>query len=161
MSYKHIAISEEYYSHIETIKKNLDIKSNGELIESMILYFHVLGFDPRDLKQNSVIQEIGRIKNDISKLRDTTVAFIRQQEKGLLAPLINQVNTNTEQLLKYLANEPLTVKHLEEFKKSIESNDSERLMELMRNANKIREILNGESQDLVRKESTTTKLYTK
>jgi len=55
----------------------------------------------------------------------------------------------------------LYIKHLEEFKQSIENNDSERLMDLMKNANKIREILNGESQDLVRKESTTTKLYTK
>jgi prephenate dehydrogenase len=55
----------------------------------------------------------------------------------------------------------LYIKHLEEFKQSIENNDNEKLMELMRNANRIREILNGESQDLVRKESTTTKLYTK
>jgi prephenate dehydrogenase len=55
----------------------------------------------------------------------------------------------------------LYIKHLEEFKQSIESEDDKRLMELMKNANKIREILNGESQDLVRKKSTTTKLYTK
>lgn len=55
----------------------------------------------------------------------------------------------------------LYIKHLEEFKQSIENEDDKRLMDLMRNANKIREILNGESQDLVRKESTTTKLYTK
>lgn len=55
----------------------------------------------------------------------------------------------------------LYIKHLEEFKQSIESEDDKKLMELMKNANKIREILNGESQDLVRKESTTTKLYTK
>jgi prephenate dehydrogenase len=55
----------------------------------------------------------------------------------------------------------LYIRHLEEFKQSIENNDNEKMMELMRNANRIREILNGESQDLVRKESTTTKLYTK
>jgi prephenate dehydrogenase len=55
----------------------------------------------------------------------------------------------------------LYIRHLEEFKESIEKNDNDKLMGLMKNANKIREILNGESQDLVRKESTTTKLYTK
>lgn len=55
----------------------------------------------------------------------------------------------------------LYIKHLEDFRNSIEHEDEEQLMELMRNANRIREILAGESQELVRKESTTTKLYTK
>jgi len=55
----------------------------------------------------------------------------------------------------------LYIKHLEDFIKSIENEDENMLMDLMRNANRIRDILDGESQDLVRKESTTTKLYTK
>jgi len=55
----------------------------------------------------------------------------------------------------------LYIKHLEDFRNSIEEDDSNRLIELMKNANRIREILAGESQELVRKESTTTKLYTR
>jgi prephenate dehydrogenase len=55
----------------------------------------------------------------------------------------------------------LYIKHLEEFKQSILMDDSVKLMELMQSANKIRDILEGESQELVRKKSTTTKLYTK
>jgi len=55
----------------------------------------------------------------------------------------------------------LYIKHLEEFKQSIQMDDSTQLMELMQNANRIRDILDGESQELVRKKSTTTKLYTK
>jgi prephenate dehydrogenase len=53
------------------------------------------------------------------------------------------------------------IKHLEEFKQSLINKDDTRMYELMQNANRIREILNGESQNLVRKKSTTTKLYTK
>ncbi len=55
----------------------------------------------------------------------------------------------------------LFIKHLEEFKQSLISKDDTHMYELMQNANRIREILNGESQNLVRKKSTTTKLYTK
>ena len=55
----------------------------------------------------------------------------------------------------------LYIKHLEEFKQSLESENDEKLMELMRNANRIREVLDGESQELVRLQSTTTKLYRK
>lgn len=53
------------------------------------------------------------------------------------------------------------IKHLEDFKDSLLDEDDSRMYDLMKNANRIREILNGESQNLVRKKSTTTKLYTK
>ena len=55
----------------------------------------------------------------------------------------------------------LYIKHLEELKQSIEEDDNEKMMALMKNANRIREILDGESTELVRKEQTTAKLYTK
>ena len=53
------------------------------------------------------------------------------------------------------------IKHLEEFKQSLISEKENNMYELMKNANRIREILNGETHNLVRKKSTTTKLYTK
>ena len=53
------------------------------------------------------------------------------------------------------------IKHLEEFKQSLLNKDEDRMYELMKNANRIRDILNGESPNLVRKKSITTKLYTK
>lgn len=52
------------------------------------------------------------------------------------------------------------IKHLKAFKKSIESNPEE-MMELMKNANRIRGILAGESGSLVRNEKIHVKLYTK
>lgn len=52
------------------------------------------------------------------------------------------------------------IKHLKAFKKSIES-DPEEMVELMKNANRIRGILAGEGDSLVKNEKTIVKLYTK
>jgi len=55
----------------------------------------------------------------------------------------------------------LYIKNLEEFKQSLLNKDEKDMYQLMHNANRIKEILNGENNELVRKKSTTTKLYTK
>ena len=52
------------------------------------------------------------------------------------------------------------IKHLKAFKKSIES-DPEQMMALMKNANRIRGILSGENDSLVKNEKTIVKLYIK
>lgn len=52
------------------------------------------------------------------------------------------------------------IKHLKAFRKSIES-DPEQMMALMKNANRIRGILAGDSDSLVKNEKTIVKLYTK
>lgn len=52
------------------------------------------------------------------------------------------------------------IKHLKAFRKSIES-DPEQMMALMKNANRIRGILSGDGDSLVKNEKTIVKLYTK
>ena len=52
------------------------------------------------------------------------------------------------------------IKHLKAFRKSIES-DPEEMMDLMKNANRIRGILAGDGDSLVKNEKTIVKLYTK
>lgn len=52
------------------------------------------------------------------------------------------------------------IKHLKSLKKSIES-DPEEMISLMKNANRIRGVLAGESGSLVKDEKTHVKLYTK
>ncbi|MBL7966143.1 MAG: prephenate dehydrogenase [Prolixibacteraceae bacterium] len=52
------------------------------------------------------------------------------------------------------------IKHLKAFRKSIET-DPEQMMDLMRNANRIRGILAGHGDSLVKNEKTIVKLYTK
>lgn len=53
------------------------------------------------------------------------------------------------------------IKHLEDFKQSLVAENDTHMYELMTNANRLREILNDQTQNLVRKKFTTTKLYTK
>ncbi len=52
------------------------------------------------------------------------------------------------------------IKHLKAFRKSIES-EPEQMMALMKNANRIRGILEGQGDSLVKNEKTIVKLYTK
>ena len=53
------------------------------------------------------------------------------------------------------------IKHLEEFRDCMKNNDSEKLKELIINANKIRGILDGENPHFLKNEETIVKLYTK
>ncbi|MFA5327438.1 MAG: prephenate dehydrogenase [Prolixibacteraceae bacterium] len=53
------------------------------------------------------------------------------------------------------------IKHLKAFRKSIESDDQGEMMALMKNANRIRGILEGQGDSLVKNEKTIVKLYTK
>jgi len=53
------------------------------------------------------------------------------------------------------------IHHLREFKESLKMNEQENLLQLIVNANKIREVLEGESSSMTRNEETIIKYYTK
>jgi len=53
------------------------------------------------------------------------------------------------------------IHHLKEFKESLKKNEQEHLLQLIMNANKIREVLDGESSSMTRNEETIIKFYTK
>lgn len=53
------------------------------------------------------------------------------------------------------------MKHLEQFRDAIRDGESSRLEELIRNANRIRAILNGENPQFLKNEETFVKFYTK
>jgi len=53
------------------------------------------------------------------------------------------------------------IKHLIEFRDCMKNKDDEKMQQLIKNANKIRGILNGETPHLVKNEEKITKLYTK
>lgn len=111
-----ITIDKSYMPLYERMSNDYGI-SKKKLFEFMLNYFEVTGINPTETTRPSFSKEFKELKDEVKKMRETTVSFIKQQEKGMLKPLVEQVNTSTQQLLIYLANEPLTVKHLEEFKK--------------------------------------------
>lgn len=104
-------------------------KSCNELIEQMINYFEVTGYNPRRPNIDS-IQKIGRRIEDLIKI-------VRSQEKDIFRPLLDKsfssgnMSMNNEQLVR-LANENKSLKEElqrykqsgefpEEYKKKLES----------------------------------------
>ncbi len=53
------------------------------------------------------------------------------------------------------------IKHLQEFSDCLKSEDDDKLWELIKNANKIRTVLDGENPHLIKNEEKLVKLYTK
>lgn len=53
------------------------------------------------------------------------------------------------------------IHHLKELREALKKEDEQQLLGLIREANKIRTVLNGESTSLTKKEATIVKLYTK
>jgi len=82
MKYKNIAINEAYNSRVEELAALFSKDNKGKLIEIMVDYFKTTGIDPRDLEVTTFKKEFKKLDDNISKLRETTVSFIRQQEKG-------------------------------------------------------------------------------
>jgi hypothetical protein len=124
MAYKHIAINEAYNSKVEELALSFSKDNKGKLIEIMVDYFKTTGIDPRDLEGTILKKEFKKLEDTIAEFKDTTVSFIRQQEKDFLKPINDQVNANTQQLLIYLSQEPLSVKHLERFESLLSSGGS-------------------------------------
>lgn len=96
-------------------------KSCNELIEQMINYFEVTGYNPRRPNIDS-IQKIGRRIEDLIKI-------VKCQEKDIFRPLLDKsfssgnMSMNNEQLVR-LANENKSLKEeLQRYKESGESPD--------------------------------------
>lgn len=94
-------------------------KSCNELIEQMINYFEVTGYNPRRPNIDS-IQKIGRRIEDLIKI-------VRSQEKDIFRPLLDRslstgnMNLNNDQLVR-LANENQSLK--EELRRYRQSGES-------------------------------------
>ncbi|MDA3878803.1 MAG: prephenate dehydrogenase [Prolixibacteraceae bacterium] len=105
---------------------------------------------------NAVLAESDRqIIFDLASGGFQSTARLAKSSPEMWGPIFKQ---NQEYVVESLN---VYIKHLEDFKQSLLAENDARMYELMTNANRLREILNGEAQNLVRKESTTTKLYTK
>lgn len=67
-----------------------------------------------------------------------------------------------EQNNHYVVNSlDVYIRHLQQFRDCIKNSEFEKLEELILNANKIRNILDGENHHMIRNEETIVKLYTK
>jgi hypothetical protein len=95
-----LKIDKEYLDILKGLSKESEIKTQKEYVQSMILYFKETGIDPK-AKNRSTAEEL-------SKLRNTVISFIREQEKKKLDPLIDRMNETFAFLLNYYKNEAVT-----------------------------------------------------
>lgn len=102
-----LKIGKDYVDVLKDLVKESDIKTQKEYVESMILYFKETGINPR-VKNRSTADEI-------SKLRNTVISFIREQEKKKLDPIISTLNDTLDYLRNYYKNEAVTKRIHQEF----------------------------------------------
>ncbi len=102
-----VNLSKEHHELLQKLCKRDDIKYQKDYVESMLEYFEETGLAPS--------QKIRSVSNELSKLRNVLVSFIREQEKTKLDPLINQFNELTEFLLDHFKTKALTKDDLKGF----------------------------------------------
>jgi hypothetical protein len=95
-----LRIDKDYLDVLKDLVKESDIKTQKDYVESMILYFKETGINPK-VKNRSTADEI-------SKLRNTVISFIREQEKKKLDPIISTLNETLDYLRNYYKNEAVT-----------------------------------------------------
>jgi prephenate dehydrogenase len=104
---------------------------------------------------NAVLDKEDReIIFDLASGGFTSTVRLAKSSPEMWGPIFQQ---NKEYVVESL---DVYIKHLKAFRKSIES-DPEQMMALMKNANRIRGILAGDGDSLVKNEKTIVKLYTK
>jgi hypothetical protein len=99
-----LRIDKEYLEVLKELSKESGVKTQKEYVQAMILYFKETGIDPK-AKNKSTTEEL-------SKLRNTIISFIREQEKKKLDPLISKMNEMFGFLLDYYKNDAVTKKDI-------------------------------------------------
>jgi hypothetical protein len=95
-----IKIDTEYLEILKDLIKSGDDKSQKDYLHAMITYFKETGIDPTAKTRSTA--------DELSRLRNTVISFIREQEKTKLDPIINKLNETFEFLLNYFKNEAVT-----------------------------------------------------
>jgi hypothetical protein len=104
-----IGIDEVYSKMLEELVKLHEFNSKKEFAESMIAYFKDSGINPRSKNKSTA--------DELAKLRNTMISFIKEQEKKKLDPMILKVSEIMEYMKEYFTNDALTKADLEKLLK--------------------------------------------
>lgn len=95
-----LTVDAEYVTILKELTKEHELGTQQEFFNAMVMYFKETGINPH-AKNRSTAEEL-------SKLRNTVISFIREQEKKKLDPIILKMNEMFEFLLNYYKNEAVT-----------------------------------------------------
>lgn len=149
---QHVALAEKMF---QTLGMNIAYMTSDEQDHSTAFVSH-LPHAAAFALANAVQAQKGRnIIFDLASGGFRSTVRLAKSSYAMWHPIFQQ---NSQYVVESL---DVYIKHLEEFRDCMKSKDSEKLKELILNANKIRGILDGENPHLVKNEETIVKLYTK
>ena len=100
-----LAISEKHLEIIHDLIRLHAAASLRTFTESMVLYFKETGINPLSRDKST--------SEELAKLRNTIISFIREQEKTKLLPLIEQVNEISLTIVHYFNEDAVRKSDLE------------------------------------------------
>jgi prephenate dehydrogenase len=149
---QHLALTEKFFHTIGMDIAYMSADEHDHTTAHVSHLPHITAF----ALANAVLAESDRqIIFDLASGGFQSTARLAKSSPEMWGPIFKQ---NQKYVVESL---DVYIKHLNDFKDSLVESDDSRMYELMRNANRLREILNGKTSNLVRKESKTTKLFKK
>lgn len=90
---KTINAEEAAYEGFRQLAKECDLTS-PELVSAMVQYFRVTKADPRNPTGPDLTTSLAKLTAKLADLDKRTIAFIREQEKQYLKPILAEVQAN-------------------------------------------------------------------
>lgn len=149
---QHVALAEKMF---QTIGTNIAYMTSDEQDHSTAFVSHLPHAAAFALANAVQAKKDRNIIFDLASGGFRSTVRLAKSSHQMWHPIFQQNNRYVVESLD------VYIKHLKEFRDCIKNNDSEQLMNLIQNANKIRGILDGENPHLVKNEETIVKLYTK
>ena len=90
---KTVATDEPTYDAFRQLAKEYEL-SNPELLAAMVQYFRVTKADPREPTGPDLTTSLAKLTAKLAELDKRTIAFIREQEKTYLKPILAEVQAH-------------------------------------------------------------------
>jgi len=149
---QHIALVEKMY---QSLGMSIAYMSSDEQDHSTAFVSHLPHATAFALANAVLDHEDRRIIFDLASGGFRSTVRLAKSSASMWGPIFIQ---NRDYMVDSLN---VYIKHLKELRNSLENNDDEKMVSLIKNANKIREVLRGDNPHFTKNEETIVKLYTK
>ncbi len=149
---QHLALVEKMY---QSLGMSTAYMSSDEQDHTTAFVSHLPHAAAFALANAVLAKEDGSIIFDLASGGFQSTVRLAKSSPEMWSPIFRQNNDYViEAITAY-------IHHLKEFKEALKNKDESQLLNLIREANKIRTVLSGESTSLTKNEETIVKLYTK
>lgn len=100
-----LTVDAEYLKVMKDLTKEHGVETQQEYFNAMVTYFKETGINPKEKTRSTA--------DELSKLRNTVISFIREQEKKKLDPIILKVTEVMEFLKEYFQKDAVSKEDIE------------------------------------------------